>query len=73
MSRINTDIIKKKGQSILMLRDDDPKAESDFEIEFMLSLPPALRYKMMSRLVRQGLKMKSKNETKKTPALISRT
>ena len=58
---------------MLILDKDDPERESEFELDFMLSLTMAQRYKMMSRLVRAGLRRKKKNESKKAPQLITRS
>jgi len=65
--------MRKKKTHILILDKDDPEREFEFEIEFMLSLTPAERYRMMSRLVRMGRRMKGKHDRKEAPALIART
>ena len=58
---------------VLFLEKDNPKREQEFEIKFMISLTVGQRYKMMSRLVRAGLRIKGKNDHKKTPVVITRT
>ncbi|TAK59712.1 MAG: hypothetical protein EPO24_07425 [Bacteroidetes bacterium] len=68
-----TILIKRGKQSMLILSEDDPEAEDRFEMEFMLSLTPVQRYKMMSKLFRQGQRMLKKNDNKKTPSLFART
>ena len=62
----------KNKTRMLILDRDDPKKELEFEIEFMLSLSATQRYKMMNRLVRQGLKLMRKNEYKRTPSVVAR-
>ena len=63
----------KRKTHVLILDKDDPEREAEFEIEFMLSLTPAQRYRMMIRLVRSGLRLERKNERKRTPAIITRS
>jgi hypothetical protein len=58
---------------ILILDDDDPERELEFEIKFQLSLNPAERYEIMDSLVRDVLEMKSKHGYQNTPAIVTRS
>jgi hypothetical protein len=64
--------MRKKKTHILILDKDDPKRELEFEIRFMLSLTQAERYKLMERLVSEGLKQKKRNGYKATPSIVTR-
>jgi len=63
---------KKKKTYILVLDKDDPEKELDFEIEFQLSLTPAQRYRIMDKLVRDGLEFIRKRGYQNTPAVVTR-
>lgn len=58
---------------ILILDDDNPERELEFEIKFQLSLTPAERYEIMDSLVRDVLEMKSKHGYQNTPAIVTRS
>lgn len=58
---------------LLLLERDDPGKELDFEVEFQLSLTAAQRYKIMSKLVRQGIKLRRKHGYQATPTIVKRS
>lgn len=65
--------MKKQKTFILMLENDDPKRELEFEVAFQLSLTIEQRYKRMKKLFSQTMDTVKKNDYPKTPAIISRT
>ncbi len=64
--------MKKRKTHILVIDNDDPKKELEFEIQFQLSLTEKQRYKRMMKLFKQTMDMVKKNDYPKTPAIISR-
>ncbi|OGU77321.1 MAG: hypothetical protein A2V93_11780 [Ignavibacteria bacterium RBG_16_34_14] len=65
--------MKKQKTHILMLGEDDPKRELEFEVAFQLSLTVEQRYKRMKKLFSQTIDTIKKHDYPKTPAIISRT
>lgn len=64
--------MKKHKTHILILDDDDPVKEMEFEIEFQLSLTPTERYEIMESLVQDSLELVTRNEYQNTPAIVAR-
>lgn len=64
---------KKYKTHILVLDEDNPERELQFEIDYQLSLTAAERYEIMDKLVRDGLKVLRKYEHTKTPKIVTRT
>lgn len=64
---------KKKKTHILIVEDDDPEKELEFEIAFQLSLTISQRYKRLMELIKQNQNLLNSNERKKAPSIISRT
>ncbi|MBI3587425.1 MAG: hypothetical protein HY088_09880 [Ignavibacteriales bacterium] len=64
--------MKKHKTHILILDDDNPEKELQFEIEFQLSLTPAERYEIMDSLVQDTLELTTRNGYQNTPAIVAR-
>lgn len=64
--------MRKRKTRILILDQDDPEKELDFEIEFQLSLTAAQRYEMMDRLVKNGLSFVKRNGYQNSPPIVTR-
>lgn len=58
---------------MLVLENDDPKKELEFEIEFQFSLTEQQRYEIMDQLVQDGLEFIKRHGYKNTPAIVART
>jgi hypothetical protein len=63
----------KDGTHILLLKNDDPYEELNFEIDFQLSLTPSQRYEIMDQLVKDGLEFEYKRGYKNTPKIVTRS
>jgi hypothetical protein len=63
----------KDGTHILLLENDDPYEELNFEIDFQLSLTPSQRYEIMDQLVKDGLEFEHKRGYKNTPKIVTRS
>lgn len=64
--------MSKKKTHILVIGDDDPKRELEFETAFQLSLTVSQRYKRFLKLIKQNRNILNSNERKKAPSIISR-
>jgi len=65
--------MKKNGTYILMLEEDDPRKELEFEIAFQLSLTVEQRYKRMKKMFSETKPAKKKHDHTKATAIVSRT
>ena len=63
---------KKRTTHIMILDNDDPKRELEFEIQFQLSLTPSERYEIMDRLVKDGLELMIQHGYSTTPKIVTR-
>lgn len=65
--------MKFRKTHILILDEDDPQKELEFEVKFQLSLSESERYEAMYRLCKDGLKMLKTYGYSKTPKIVIRT
>lgn len=64
--------MKLRKTHILILDEDDPQKELEFEIKFQLSLTESERYEAMYRLCKDGLKILKTYGYSKTPKIVIR-
>ncbi len=64
---------KKRKTHILILDEDDPQRELEFEIRFQLSLTEEERYDAMDRLIKDWQELVAQHGYSKTPPIATRT
>lgn len=64
---------KKHKTFMLVLDDDDPDKELEFNVEFQLSLTAQQRYKAMSKLVKANFAILRRRGYQEHPAIVVRS